>query len=142
MMGFVLPGDRRLHDALRHRPSAPAHQGALGARLDDLFNLAPARLAGWAIVVGARLAGESAARAAGVMLHDRRRTASPNAGFTMSAMAGALGVTLEKPGAYRLGRGPLPAAEDIARSIRVFAAASAVSLGGAIVIAWALSHAF
>jgi len=75
------------------------------------------------------------------MLHDRRRTTSPNAGFTMSAMAGALGVTLEKPGAYRLGRGPLPAAADIARSIRVFAAASAVSLGTAIATAWALSHA-
>ena len=146
-LAFGLPGAavyRAINTAdamFGYREGTLEYFGKVGARLDDLFNLAPARLAGWAIVAGARLAGESAARAAGVMLHDRRRTASPNAGFTMSAMAGALGVTLEKPGAYRLGRGPLPAAEDIARSIRVFAAASAVSLGTAIATAWALSHA-
>jgi adenosylcobinamide-phosphate synthase len=147
-LAFGLPGAavyRAINTAdamFGYREGTLEYFGKVGARLDDLFNLAPARLAGWAIVAGARLAGESAARAAGVMLSDRRRTASPNAGFTMSAMAGALGLTLEKPGAYRLGRGPLPAAEDIARSIRVLAAASAVSLAAAIATAWALSHAF
>jgi adenosylcobinamide-phosphate synthase len=37
------------------------------------------------------------------MLRDGRTTESPNAGWTMSAMAGALGVQLEKVGYYRLG---------------------------------------
>jgi cobalamin biosynthesis protein CobD/CbiB len=44
----------------------------------------------------------------------------------MSSMAGALGVVLEKPGAYRLGAGELPVAADIERSLRVFGAAAAV----------------
>lgn len=110
--------------------------GKAAARLDDALNLLPARLGGWAIVAGAALAGERARRAAAVMLRDRRRTASPNAGWTMTAMAGALGVTLEKPGAYRLGDGPPPSAADIARAVRVLLTAATVGCLGASVAAW------
>ena len=102
--------------------------GKTAARLDDLLNLLPARLAGLGIVVGAGLAGESASGALACLRRDRCRTASPNAGWTMSAMAGALGVLLEKPGAYRLGAGDLPGAGDIGRSLKVLGAAIGVSL--------------
>ena len=37
------------------------------------------------------------------MLRDHVETESPNAGWTMSAMAGALGTRLEKKGCYILG---------------------------------------
>jgi adenosylcobinamide-phosphate synthase len=93
--------------------------GKASARLDDLLNVIPARIAGVAIVAAAALAGEDPRGAWQAMGRDRGRTASPNAGWTMSAMAGALGVTLEKPGAYRLGGGPLPDSGHIARSARV-----------------------
>ncbi len=102
--------------------------GKVAARLDDLFNLLPARLAGLGLVAGAALAGASGPGALACLRRDRVRTASPNAGWTMAAMAGALGVVLEKPGAYRLGEGALPVAADIERSLRVLAAAVAVSL--------------
>jgi len=103
--------------------------GKVTARLDDLLNVIPARLAGLSLVVGAVLARESGRDALAALRRDRRRTASPNAGWTMAAMAGALGVTLEKPGAYRLGVGAMPVAEDVERSLRVFGAAVWVSLG-------------
>jgi len=109
-----------------YREGALEHFGKVAARLDDLANLLPARLAGSAIVAGAALAGERACLALTVLRRDRRLTASPNAGWTMAAMAGALGVALDKPGAYRLGDGSLPSAGDIIRSLRVFAWASAV----------------
>ena len=109
-----------------YREGALEHFGKVAARLDDLANLLPARLAGSAIVAGAALAGERACLALTVMRRDRRLTASPNAGWTMAPMAGALGVALDKPGAYRLGEGSLPSAGDIMRSLRVFAWASAV----------------
>lgn len=109
-----------------YREGALEHFGKVAARLDDLLNLLPARLAGYAIVAGAALAGERARRALAVMRRDRRLTASPNAGWTMAAMAGALGVALEKPGAYRLGDGSPPSVAHIARAIRVFAWASAL----------------
>jgi adenosylcobinamide-phosphate synthase len=101
--------------------------GKPAARLDDIFNLIPARLAALSLVTGALAVGESARGALAGLLRDRRRTASPNAGFTMAAMAGALGVRLEKPGAYRLGAGELPGVPDVARSLRVLAAAVSVS---------------
>lgn len=131
-LAFGLPGVavyRAVNTAdamLGYRHGALEHFGKAAARLDDLLNLLPARLAGCAIVAGAALAGGSSRRARAVLWRDRRRTTSPNAGWTMAAMAGALGVALEKPGAYRLGDGPPPSAADIERAIRVLGAASAV----------------
>src|SRR5207302_9315330 len=55
------------------------------------------------------------------MQRDGGLTASPNAGRTMAAMAGALGVTLEKRGHYRLGDGPPPDVAATDRAVRVFA---------------------
>ena len=43
-------------------------------------------------------------------------------------MAGALGVTLVKPGAYRLGKGRLPDAADIERGIRLMARAAVLTV--------------
>ena len=77
--------------------------GKAAARADDLANLLPARLTGLALVAASFLTGHSAAGAWRTMWRDHRKTASPNAGWPMSAMAGALGVELEKVGHYRLG---------------------------------------
>ncbi len=111
----------------------------MAARLDDAFNLIPARLAGVAIVIGAALVREHAHSALTTMARDAARTASPNAGCTMAAMAGALGVTLEKPSAYRLGRGTLPTPSDIERSIRVTLAAAAFAVTQSLVLRYTLS---
>ena len=54
------------------------------------------------------------------MLRDAGRTASPNAGVTMSAMAGLLETRLEKPEHYRLGDDfREPEASDIGRAVRI-----------------------
>jgi adenosylcobinamide-phosphate synthase len=112
-----------------YREGALEHFGKVAARLDDLVNLMPARLAAVALVLGAWLAGAHGRGALETLRRDRGRTASPNAGWTMAAMAGALGLTLEKPGVYRLGTGRPPAASDIANSLEVFRAAAGVGLG-------------
>jgi adenosylcobinamide-phosphate synthase len=121
-------------DARRERFGKPA------ARLDDAANLVPARLSALAIAAGAALVGEGARAAWHGARRDHARTASPNAGWTMGAMAGALGLGLAKPGAYRLGDRPLPASPAaIDRAVRVFAAASAVTVAGAFLLARAVS---
>ena len=103
--------------------------GKAAARLDDLVNLLPARFGAAALAVAAALVGEDGAGAARVARAQHRRTASPNAGWPMTAMAGALGVGLGKRGAYRLGEGPLPSSPDaIRRASRVLGAAAAVSV--------------
>ncbi len=79
--------------------------GKVPARLDDLLNLLPARLTGWLIVLASLLTSGNIQRAKLTMHQDAANTSSPNAGYPMSSMAGALGVELEKPGHYRLGSG-------------------------------------
>jgi adenosylcobinamide-phosphate synthase len=111
--------------------------GKMAARLDDLVNLGPARIAAAALVAGAALAGEDAAGAARVAWRHGGRPASPNAGWPMAAMGGALGVTLTKPGAYRLGVGALPSSAGIRRALGVFRVASALVVGiAAAAAAW------
>jgi adenosylcobinamide-phosphate synthase len=103
--------------------------GKAAARLDDVANLVPARLGASALAAGAALAGESGAGAARVAWAQHHRTASPNAGWPMAAMAGALGVGLAKRGAYHLGEGPLPTSPDaIHRARRVLGAAAAITI--------------
>lgn len=99
----------------------PVHEwiGKFPARLDDLLNYLTARLTGILIVVGTSLRcdSNSGSRAWRTLRQDARKTESPNAGYPMSAMAGALNVELEKAGVYRLGEGnPLPAVQDIRKA--------------------------
>jgi len=114
-----------------YRRAELTYLGRATARSDDVLNYVPARLAAAAIVAGAWCAGQSVAGAARAWRRDGGRTESPNAGQTMAAMAGALGVTLEKRGYYRLGAGPPPDVAAIDRALRVARWATALGLGTA-----------
>jgi len=102
--------------------------GKAAARLDDLLNLAPSRLAALLLVATAGLLGFDVRRAWTTAWRDHGRTASPNAGWPMAAMAGALGRRLEKVDHYTLGDGPAPQPADIARALRLYTGAAALAL--------------
>jgi adenosylcobinamide-phosphate synthase len=109
--------------------------GKAAARLDDLANLAPARLTAGLVILAAAIAGEDARGAWATLRRDAYVTASPNAGWPMAAMAGALGVELEKVGHYRLGvSGAAADAATIQRADRLVLLAA----GGAAVLAMGL----
>ncbi len=94
--------------------------GKFPARLDDVLNFIPARLAGLFIILSAFIAGADGKGAWRIMRRDARVTASPNAGVPMSAMAGALDVELEKINHYILGKGlRAPITADIVRACRL-----------------------
>lgn len=103
--------------------------GKASALLDTSLNFVPARVAGLLVVAASFVAGRDGRGAWRVMWRDHGATASPNAGWTMSAMAGALGVRLEKVGYYALGdatRPPRP--DDIRAATRVMWATAALGL--------------
>lgn len=84
-----------------HRSPRHLAFGWAAARLDDLLNLVPARLAGLLLVAAAWMApGKSARGAWAAMLRDARRHRSPNAGWQEAPLAGALGVALAGPRRY------------------------------------------
>lgn len=94
--------------------------GKFAARLDDVLNFVPARICALAIGLAAPMCGADGRGSFAALRHDRKRTASPNAGWTMSVTAGALGVLLKKDGCYVLNAGSGEAdADDISRAIRL-----------------------
>jgi len=109
--------------------------GKPAARADDAINWIPSGLASVLVVAAATIAhGPRAGRfALQCWRSDAGRTASPNAGGPMAAMAGALGRRLEKPGHYVLGdRFPDPDANDIRRAARLVEAASAIGVAAVV----------
>lgn len=79
------------------------YAGKIAARLDDALNLVPARLTAGLLLIAGLFVGADASAGLRVLRRDGGRTESPNAGRPMAAMAGLLGVCLEKPGHYALG---------------------------------------
>ena len=104
--------------------------GKASARLDDVLNLIPARIAtGLLLVAGIVTAGCNAEQGWRTALREHRITASPNAGWTIAAAAGLLGVALEKPGHYRIGgEYGEPAASDIGRAARLMYVVAALGV--------------
>ena len=104
--------------------------GKAAAKLDDLINLIPARLSAVLMLVAGRLfCGLPAARGWRIAVRDRRLTESPNAGWTIGAAAGLLGVVLEKVGNYRIGEGLRdPGHSDIGAAVRLGYAVAVAAL--------------
>lgn len=68
--------------------------GRAAAKLDDVLNWIPARLAGVLMCLGAVLCGYDGRGAWRIFLRDRKNHKSPNSAHTEAACAGALGVQL------------------------------------------------
>ena len=74
--------------------------GACAARLDDVLNFIPARIAALCMVAAAFFSGADGRGAFRVWKKDRKKHASPNAGQTESVCAGALGLQLNGDAFY------------------------------------------
>lgn len=90
--------------------------GKFAAKLDDILNFIPARISGLLLVIAAPLCRRDSRSAWQIMLRHHDRTESPNAGWPMSAAAGALKVRLEKAGCYNLGNANNPLSPDLVAS--------------------------
>jgi len=78
--------------------------GKFASRLDDVLNFIPARLTAILLILAAFTLRQHGRNSWKIALREHVKTESPNAGWPMAAAAGALGVQLEKPGSYKLGR--------------------------------------
>ena len=103
--------------------------GKASARLDDVMNLIPARISAALMLAAGALCRLPIGQGFRWALSGRRLTASPNAGWTIGAMSGLLGVALEKSGHYRIGDGLRePGPGHIGLSVRVAYAVAAVGI--------------
>ncbi len=119
-----------------HRSERHESFGWAAARLDDLLNYLPARIAGLILCGAAALTGGDARTAWDVLWRDAPKHHSPNAGWPEAAMAGGLGLALAGPRVYDgepvedawMGAGGRTdaTAADIRRGLRVFVVACAI----------------
>ena len=91
--------------------------GRAAAKLDDLANYIPSRLAALLWVAAAAFTGNDAKGAWRIWRRDRHNHASPNSAQTESACAGALGVQLAGPAYYFGEYYPKPTIGDALRPI-------------------------
>lgn len=111
--------------------------GRFAARLDDVVNFIPSRLAALMLIAAAFVTGMDGSNAAKIFMRDRYRHSSPNSAQTESACAGALGIRLGG-NAYYFGvlhKKPYIGddtrqieTEDIVRANRLMYCASALTL--------------
>jgi adenosylcobinamide-phosphate synthase len=111
--------------------------GFCAARLDDVLNLVPARLAGFWIFLGSFFIPTSSPFTGfKTMFRDARKHRSPNAGWPEGAMAGTLDIALAGPRKYREGQANDPwigdgrarvLPKDIKRALQVYVAACLVN---------------
>ena len=79
------------------------HIGFVPAKIDDILNFIPSRIAGIFMVISAYILNMDWKNAYKIMRRDARSCPSPNSGFTMATAAGALNIQLIKKDTYILG---------------------------------------
>ncbi|MGE3268794.1 MAG: adenosylcobinamide-phosphate synthase CbiB [Chloroflexota bacterium] len=109
--------------------------GKCAARLDDLLNIVPARITSGLLLIAGAICGGTLPSGVAITRRDHGRTASPNAGWPMSTMAGLLYTRLEKPGHYVLGAdlpepdlSAIDQAAEIVKAVAVLALPLAIGL--------------
>jgi adenosylcobinamide-phosphate synthase len=126
---FVYKAINTADSMIGHREPRWRAFGWAAARADDVMNWIPARIAGVLIA----LAGGQGWR---IMWRDAGKHASPNAGWSEAAMAGALRVRLGGPVRYDgvmtdrpvFGDWAPPSAHDLKRGLKVYGVACALLL--------------
>lgn len=107
-----------LDSMIGYREAPYTRFGWASARLDDLVNFLPARIAAFLIPVAGGLTGGSLAGGYRILFRDGRKHESPNAGLPEAAMAGILGVQLKGPAWYRGVYETAPSLGDGGREVR------------------------
>jgi len=86
--------------------------GWFGANSDKILNFLPSRITSLVMILAVMILRENWRHSLEIMRRDGKKTESPNAGYPMATLAGALSVKFEKIDHYVLGDGNLEFTED------------------------------
>lgn len=93
-LAFLYKGINTMDSMVGYKNDKYLYFGRCAAKLDDLANLIPARIAGLVMIIAAFLVGLNGPGAWKIFWRDRYHHLSPNSAMTESATAGALNIQL------------------------------------------------
>ena len=99
-----------------YKTSIFTNVGWFGANCDKILNYLPSRITSLMMVIGAMILGNDWKKSYKIMKRDGKNTESPNAGYPMAALAGALGTRFEKIDHYSVGEGNIEITKSHLRS--------------------------
>lgn len=136
-LGLLYKAVNTLDSMVGYHSDQYEYLGKFSARMDDIFNFIPARLAAVCLIAGTGMLGMDNRNALRIFRRDRNHHKSPNAGQTEAACAGALHIRLGGDASY-FGKTVKKAAfgdpdkeisrSDILRAADLMTAASALAL--------------
>lgn len=92
--GFFYKSINTMDSMVGYKNDRYRYFGTAAAKLDDVVNFIPSRLAAWLMILGSFLLNMDGRQAKKIYLRDRLNHSSPNSAQTESVMAGALQVQL------------------------------------------------
>ncbi len=113
---FVYRAINTIDSMIGYKNSIFKNVGWFGANCDKVLNYVPSRLTALVMVLGAKIIGVDWKNSYQIMLRDGSKTESPNAGYPMAALAGALKTKFEKIEHYSLGDGSMEITKEHIKS--------------------------
>ncbi len=108
--------------------------GWFAANCDTFLNYLPSRLTGLVMIFSAMILGNDWKSSYKVMIRDGKKTQSPNAGYPMAAIAGALGTKFEKIDHYSLGDGEISFSKEHVKSTLALMKVTSIIFCGIVVV--------
>ena len=109
---FVYRTINTIDSMIGYKTSLFRNLGWFGANSDKILNFLPSRITSLVMIFAVMILRENWRHSLEIMRRDGKKTESPNAGYPMATLAGALSVKFEKIDHYVLGDGNLEFTED------------------------------
>jgi len=127
---FVYRAINTIDSMIGYKTSLFRNIGWFGAKCDTILNYIPSRLTGLVMILSALILGYNWKESFYIMRRDGKKLESPNAGFPIAALAGALGTKLEKINYYAVGDGNIELTKShIISAIRLMKVSSILFCG-------------
>ncbi len=108
--------------------------GWFGATCDTILNNIPSRLTGLIMIISSAILQNNWKESYKIMIRDGKKTESPNAGYPMAALAGALETKFEKINHYKLGDGEITLTKEHVTSALTIMKLTSILFFGIVVI--------
>jgi len=108
--------------------------GWFGANCDMILNYIPARMTAYVMILAAMILKNDWKRSYQTMKQDANKLSSPNAGYPMSVLAGALGTKFEKIDHYTIGDGDVELTKDHVKSAIILMKTTSILFCGIVCI--------